>query len=135
MGFDQRVGGVEICFDVRADGTESVETFAARELHIALLDVASSDVVEAGVAKHKGKWVVGIPEMRAAAADDNGELAFVFHALGVRRKDDRIGGADDGRWRLEEHQRLFGNFIAELCGMCSVVASNADDFAGLYRSD
>ena len=68
--------------------------------------------------------------MRTSSADDDGEFAFVLDALGIFRKDDCVAGADDGRGRLEEDHRLFGDFVAEFGGVGGVIAADANDFAG-----
>jgi hypothetical protein len=73
--------------------------------------------------------------MRAAAADDDGELAFVLNARGVRCECDGLVGADDGGRGLEKHERLFGDFVAELGSVRGVVAADADDFAGIDGGD
>src|SRR5436190_13110088 len=61
--FDMQAGGIEIGFDMRANGTERIEAFAAGELYVALLEVARSDVVEAGVAEKEGKRIVGVAQV------------------------------------------------------------------------
>src|ERR1700739_4024890 len=106
--FHENIAGIEIRFNVRTNGAESVEAFAARELYVALLDVAGGDVVQAGVAKNVGQGIIRIAQMRAAAADDDGEFAFVLDALGIGGEDDGFTGADERRRRLEKHERLFG---------------------------
>ena len=63
----------------------------------------------------------------------DGKLAFVLDALGKSRKHDGFVGANNGRGRLEEHKRLFGDFIAELGGVSGIVAPDAYDLAGLNR--
>src|ERR1700704_5210674 len=50
---DKNIGWIEIGFNMRSNRAKSVEPFATRELHIALLDVASSDVVEARVPENE----------------------------------------------------------------------------------
>src|SRR6185369_3784041 len=45
-------GDVELRLDAWADRREGVEAFAARELHVLLLQVARGDVVRAGEAAH-----------------------------------------------------------------------------------
>ena len=82
-GFDDDVGGIELGFDVRADGAEGVEAFGAGELDIGFLEVARGDVVGAGVAENVGERVVVVTEMRAVFADDDGEFAFVFDTLRI----------------------------------------------------
>ena len=73
--------------------------------------------------------------MRAAAADNQRELAFMLDALRIAREDDRFAGTNDGRRRLQKDQRLFGHFVAELRGMRGIVPADADDLAGLDRSE
>src|SRR5258708_2321557 len=68
--FHENVSGIQLGFNVRPDRAERVEAFAARELHVALLDVASSDVVEAGVAENVRQGVIRIAQMRAAVSDN-----------------------------------------------------------------
>ena len=58
--FDEDVGGIELGFDVRTDRAKGVEAFTARELHVSLLEVAGSDVIQAGVAENVGERVIGI---------------------------------------------------------------------------
>src|SRR5258708_7428397 len=65
--------------------------------------------------------------------EHEGELAIVLDALGVSREDNGFFRSDDGGRRLEKHQRLFGDFVAELSGMRGIVAADADDFAGINR--
>ena len=79
--FDEDVRGIEIGFDVWAHGAESVKALSASELDVRLLQVAGGDVVEAGVAEHVFQGVVGVAEMRAAAANHESELAFMLDAL------------------------------------------------------
>jgi hypothetical protein len=59
----------------------------------------------------------------------------VLHTLGVRREDDGLAGTNDGRGRLEEEERLFGQFVAELGGMGGIVAADAHDFARVDRRE
>src|SRR6266478_7027798 len=94
---------IEIGFDVRADRAKSIETLSACELDIAFLQVARGDVVEAGVTHHERKRVIGVAQLRAAAANNQRELAFVLYALRIFRQDNRFFRTDDGRGRLEEH--------------------------------
>src|SRR5690349_12580714 len=61
--FDENVRGIEIGFDVRANGAEGVEAFAARKLYVALLDIARSHVIEAGIAENVGQGVIGIAKL------------------------------------------------------------------------
>src|SRR6266403_3168377 len=131
--FDENACGVEIGLDVRANGAKGVEAFAARELNIAFLYVARGDVVEAGVAKNVRQRVIGIAELRATAADYDGKLAFVLYTLRVWRENDGFVEANDGRRRLEEHERLFGDFVAQFGGVSGIVAADADDFRGINR--
>jgi hypothetical protein len=46
-----------------------------------------------------------------------------------RHANDAAGGEERG-WRLEEEQRLFRDFVAELGGVVSVVTAYAEDFGG-----
>ena len=128
MRLDDKVGWVETGLDVRADGAECIETLGAGELHIAFLKIPRGDVIEAGVAQNEGKRVVRVSQMRAAAAKNEGEFAFVFHLLRVFREHDRFLGTDEGGRRLEKHQRLFRDFVPQLCGMSGVIPADADDF-------
>src|SRR6267154_608312 len=50
---DKNIGWIEIGFNMRSNRAKSVEPFAACELHIALLDVASGDVVEARIPENE----------------------------------------------------------------------------------
>src|SRR5580698_9861103 len=54
VGFHGDTGGIELRFDDRAEGAESVEALAARELHVEFLQVAGGYVVEASVAQDVG---------------------------------------------------------------------------------
>src|SRR6266849_1771626 len=73
--------------------------------------------------------------MRAAPADYDGQLAFMLDALRIWSEHDGLFRTDDGRRRLEEQERLFGDFVAELRGVGGIVAADADNFAGRNRRD
>ncbi len=64
-------------------------------------------------------------------ANYDGKLAFVLYALGVWREDDGFLETNNGRGRLEKHERLFGDFVAEFGGMSGIIAADANDFAGV----
>jgi hypothetical protein len=57
----------------------------------------------------------------------------VLDALRVWREDNGLFRADDGGRRLEKHQRLFGDFVAEFRGVRGIVTADANDFAGINR--
>src|SRR5258707_6416763 len=114
--------------DVRADGTKRIETFGARELDVAFLKVARSDVVEARVAEEIGQGIIGIAELRTAAADNDGELALVLDAPGIGREYDQLVRADDGRRRLKKEEWLFGDYVAKFGGVSGVVAAPENAF-------
>src|ERR1700676_4013092 len=120
---------------MRTDGTEGVEALPARELYIRLLNVARRDVVETRITKDVSERIFGIAQMRTAPADHNRELAFMLNALRILRKHDGLFRSDDGGGRLEKHERLFGNFVAELRGVGRIIAPDADDFAGFHPRD
>ena len=123
-------GGVDLVGDDGADGAEGVEAFAAGPLAVGLLDVAGGDVVDADVAANVGADVFVGADLVAAAADDDAELALVVDAVGEGgHADDAVGGEERG-WRLEEEERLFGDFVAELGGVVAVVAAYAEDLGG-----
>jgi len=67
-------------------GQKGIEALAARELNITLLQIARGNVVKTGVTEHEGENIFGIAELRAAAPDDHGELAFVLHFLRIFRQ-------------------------------------------------
>jgi hypothetical protein len=130
--FDEDIRGIEMRLNVRANGAKSVETFGAGELGFVLLNVARSDIVEAGIAEKVGQRIIGIADVRTAAADNESKLAFMLDALGIGRKHDRLVRADNGRRRLKKDKRLFGDYVAKFGGMSGVVAAYANDFAGLH---
>jgi hypothetical protein len=131
MRFDEDIGGIELSLDIRANRAKGIKAFGARELGVAFLNVASGNVVEAGVAKKMGESVVAIAQVGTAAADDEGEFAFVFDMLGITRKDDGLFGPDDSRWRFEKNKRLFRDFVAAFGGVGRIIASNANDLSRL----
>ena len=49
---DVRISGIDIGDDPRSDRAKRVERFAARELHVFALKIASGDIVDARVAQH-----------------------------------------------------------------------------------
>src|ERR1700677_116682 len=59
-----------------------------RPLRGGLWQGAGGRVVQAGVAEDVGAHVVSVAQLRAAPADDHGELAFVINALRTGRHDD-----------------------------------------------
>jgi len=128
-GFDKDVQRMELGCDMRTNGTKGVKALGARELPVALLNVAGGYIVEASVAKQVTEGIVAVSQMRTAAADNESELAFMLDILRVGREDDGLFGADDGRGRLEKNERLFGNLITTLGGMGGVVAPDAYDFS------
>src|SRR5260221_13038539 len=89
---NEHIRRIEMRLDMRADGTKRIEAFGAGELDVTFLKVARSDVVEARVAEEIGQGIIGIAELRTAAADNEGALALVLDAPG-------IGGWDDHRGR------------------------------------
>src|SRR5579859_716915 len=133
-GFDDKARRIEHRFDVWADGAKSVEALAARELHIALLQIARGDVVEARVAKQIRKCVVRITQLGAAAPDNDGKFAFVFDLFGIFRENNGFFLTDDGSRRLQKNQRLFGYFVAEFGGVGCVIAADANNLRRLDGS-
>src|SRR5208283_1973123 len=75
---DQDVARIELRFNVWSDGAKRVKSFGAGELHIALLQVARSDVVDTGVTQDIGKRVGIVVEMSALLAEHEGELGIVI---------------------------------------------------------
>src|SRR6267154_118774 len=130
---DKDIGWIKLGFDMRPNRAERIEAFTAGKLHVTLLDVAGSDVVETRIAENEGQGIIGIAELRAATANDDGQLTFMFNALRIGSESDWLAVTDDRRRRLEKHQRLFGDFVAKFGGMRRVVAADTHDFAGLYR--
>src|SRR2546422_553322 len=120
---------------MRAHSAKSIKPLRASELNIAFLKVARGHIVEAGISDHERQSVVGIAEMRATAADNQREFAFVFHALRIFCQHDRFFRTNDGRGWLEEHQRLFRDFIAQLRGVRGVIAADAYDLRRLDGSE
>ena len=119
---------------MRTDRTKSVEAFAAGKLHVALLQIARGDVVEAGVAEEISKRIVGVAQMRAAAANNEGEFAFVLYLLGKLRQHHGFFRAHDRRGWLEKNQGLLGNFVAEFGGVRGVIAAHANNLGRLDGS-
>ncbi len=122
--------GIDLVGDDGADGAEGVEALAAGPLAVGLLDVAGGDVVDADESANVGADVLIRADLVAAAADDDAELALEVYAFGERRHADRAPGSEERRWRFEEEQRLFGDFIAEFGGVFAVVAAHAKDLRG-----
>src|SRR5712691_476318 len=131
---NEDVRWVEIGFYVRADRARSIETWRACELDIAFLQVARGNIVKAGVTYHEGERVIGVAQLRAAPADNQRELAFVLHAQRILWQDDRFFWTDDGRRRLEEHQRFFWHFVAQLRRVRRVITPNTNTFRRLNGS-
>src|SRR5580704_13972436 len=129
MRFHQDIRWIEFRLDVRANGTKGIEAFGARELHVAFLEVACGDVVQAAIAKQIGERIVGVLELRTAPANDKGQLAFVFDALRLGRQNNRLAGPDDRGRRLKKNQRLLGHLIAKFCGVRRVVAPDTHNFS------
>src|SRR5690348_9926767 len=128
--------GVNFVADDGADGTEGVEALGASPLAILVLQVAGSDVVEAGVAEDIRPHVITLGEMAAAAADDDGELAFVVHALRERGGPANFAcGMEQGRVGLEKDQRLGGNGVAQFLGVLDVIAAHAHNLRGFDGRD
>ena len=98
-GFDGEAGvEVELVADDGADGAKCVEALGAGPLAIFLLQVAGGDVVgERVAAYHFAPFVVGL-EVARAAADDQGQFAFIVDALGD-------GGQYESRRRAEAATR------------------------------
>src|SRR5207249_2666893 len=83
----------------------------------------------------EGESIFGIAKLRAATADDQCEFAFVLHALRIFWQYDRFFRSDDGRGRLEEHQRLFRDFVAHLRGVGGIIAADANNLRRLDGSE
>jgi hypothetical protein len=133
--FHEGVRGVELRFNVRANGAESVKALGAGKLHVGFLEVARGYVVEAGVAENVGKRVGIVGQLRTFFADDDGEFAFVFDTLGSGGEKNGLVGTDEGRRRLEKDEWFLGHFVAEFDGVSGVVTADTDDFAGIARSE
>ena len=95
VGLDAGIGRIEVRLQYRAEGAEGVEAFAAGPLAVEFLQVARGDVVEASVAERCRAARLRRGPGETAAADDDGELAFVVDALGDAREDDRFFRRDD----------------------------------------
>src|SRR5256885_11986597 len=52
---------------------------------------------------------------------------FPYTTLFRSREKDRLLRANDRRGWFKEHQRFFGDFVAEFSGMGGIVAANAED--------
>src|SRR4030081_1456088 len=57
---DKDIGWIEFGFDMWPNRAERIEAFTAGKLHITLLDVAGSDIVEACIAENEGQGIIGI---------------------------------------------------------------------------
>src|ERR1700683_4102835 len=112
VGFHGDTGGIELGFDDRAEGAESIEALSARELHVEFLQVAGGHVVEAGVAQDVGADVFAVFRVIAPARDDDGQLAFLVHAPRDARVDDGFFRSDDRRGRFKKNKWPSGRFIA-----------------------
>src|SRR5712692_3338866 len=134
MRLHQNIRWIKCGFNVWADSAKGIKSLRAGELNIGLLQVARGHIVEAGITHDERQSVVGIAEMRAAAAHNQRKFAFVFHALRIFWQDDRFFRSDDGRGRLEKHQWLFRDFVAQLRGVGCVIAPDAYDLGGLDGS-
>src|SRR5271154_7448009 len=95
MRFNQNIGWIEFRLDMRADGAKRVKTLGSRELHIALLEVARRNIIQAGIPQNMGKRIVSVPQMRTAHPNDNRKLAFVFPPLGFRWEKKQVFPAPD----------------------------------------
>src|SRR5277367_2428418 len=60
MRFNQNIGWIEFRLDMRADGAKRVKTLGSRELHIALLEVARRNIIQAGIPQNMGKRIVSV---------------------------------------------------------------------------
>src|SRR6267154_1284897 len=56
----KNIGWIKVGFDVRPNWAKRIEAFAASELHIALLNVARSDIVETRIAENEGQGIIRI---------------------------------------------------------------------------
>ena len=133
--FDQQVVWFQLRFDVRPDGAKSVEAFRARELHIALLQIARGHIVHAGVSEHVGQRVARRPQMGASACRSPSQLAFMFDALRIFRKHDWLIGAR--RSTTDGFRKISGSFGTSLpssAACAAVVASNAYNLSRLDGS-
>src|ERR1041384_7399409 len=69
---DFKVNGADVRLYERAYGTEGVEGFTARELHVFALKVARSHVVQAGVAQNvMQRVIIGTKLSRLASYNDS----------------------------------------------------------------
>ena len=135
VSLDENISRVEIRLDVRTYGTKRIEALGAGELHVTDLKITRGDVVEARVSQDKRECVVGVQQMRTAAADDQGEFAFVLHALGVFRQNDRLIGANNRSGGFQEDQGFLGDFVAELGSMRGIIAADTHNFGRFDRSE
>src|ERR1700740_2404293 len=108
------MGKVDPGFEDRSERAERIEAFCASPLAVTLLQVARGDVVEACVARDIRGDIVVRTQPLAAAPDNYGQLSFEVDSLRNRRQNDRLFRGDDGGGRLEENQRLFRRFVAQL---------------------
>src|SRR5271156_618238 len=134
MRFDGGGSDDPFGFDERADGAESVEALAARELNVAYLEVASRDVVQASVAENVAAQIFSGGRPIARFADNDGEFAFVIHALRDGWNQNGFIRPDHRARRLQENQRLLRNFVAKLGGMLGIIPSDAHNFGGHGRN-
>lgn len=129
MAGDQQVRGIKVGLDPRAEGTESVEAFAAGPLVVTPLQVAGGDVVADGVAEDVVQGVLGF-DPAPGLADDDGQLGFMLDVVGLGRDEDGFAGCDDRAGRLEEEEGYLGDIDGMFFGMGDVIAPDADDLAG-----
>ena len=89
----------------RPKGGEGVEALGPRPLAVLLLEVASCDVVEAGVSQNVFFGLISSYGLAALAYHDS-KLALVVHPLARLGHDYLRSRADDGRWRLQKEYGL-----------------------------
>src|SRR5260370_23586904 len=94
--------GVEAVGDQRADRAEGIEAFGAGPLAVFVLQIASGEIIHAGVAEDVGAYVFALGEPVAPPGDHDAQFPLVVGARGNFWSKNRATRRQQGGWRLEK---------------------------------
>src|SRR5581483_121713 len=124
--------GVEGICNHGAHRTKGIEALGPAPLSIFILQVAGSEIVNAGVAENVAANIFINRNVATVLANHNPKLSLVIGTLGDPRPHYVSSWIKDGRRRLEEDQGFDWYFMPEFVGMLPVITADTYDVGWVY---
>src|SRR5699024_4816742 len=113
-------------FNPWSERARTIESLGTSPLRVGALRVPGSEVIGNRVSEDD---IAGLfcRHVLADTSNDDGQLSFEGNLLRKRRKGHRFAVTDHRGIRLQEHQRLRRDLVAELLGVLTVGSAESDD--------